>query len=114
MTGHKSDAVRLYKHTSETLMEKACKSVVQKVVGESPQNKNADFDIDEVDLTKGEKIERFVRPSAGGRCHKEEFCHVKQSGKCGGLCQFLKKTQPSEEEKARHQKDASQPQILQK
>ncbi len=89
VTGHKSDAVRIYKHTSETLMEKACKTVVQKPGQEVP--KPHEFDIDAVDLTKSEPTEKFTVCSEGGNCHSERFCHKKKSDSCGGLCQFLKK-----------------------
>ncbi len=73
VTGHKSDAVRIYKHTSETLMEKACRTVVQRNLEKSQKNEPREFDIDEVDLTKGEDSEKFVVHSDGGKCHSESF-----------------------------------------
>ncbi len=100
VTGHKSDAVQIYKHTSETLMEKACKTVVQKEGSEqAPKSSSADFDIDSVDLTKCEDTEKFVWKSSGGKCHKQEFCPSQNSGKCGGLCEFLKKLDQVKERK---------------
>ncbi len=92
VTGHKSDVVRIYKHTSKTLMEKACKTVVEPnicALGETP--KVTEFDIDQVDLTKSEPREHVSYQSKTSKCHKAEFCHAKKSDKCGGLCQFLKK-----------------------
>ena len=93
VTGHKSDAVRIYKHTSETLMEKACKTVVERdAPGTIHEPAQAEFDIDKVVLSlKKESLKRSTCRSKGGRCHKEEFCHSHKGSKCGGLCQFLKK-----------------------
>ncbi len=101
VTGHKSDAVRIYKHTSETLMEKACKTVVERDVrGTTIDPKVTEFDIDKVSLSpKLESHTPIVRKSSGGRCHKEEFCHSQKGSECGGLCQFLKKLDQVKEKK---------------
>ncbi len=109
VTGHKSDAVRMYKRTSESLVDAAYKSVVEKdsdmstclkkqkleenltetsdLKPESPA-----FDIDKYMIKDEDKVKYRVKESSfGGKSHRTNCTLVDGKGKCGGLCEVLKK-----------------------
>ena len=104
VTGHKSDAVRLYKRPSASLLDAACKTVVekesdmsttlkkQKLTEETSEPEPKPFDIDEYKISESDKVSYKVKKSKfGDQVHKKGCCDGKESGKCGGLCEVLKK-----------------------
>ena len=104
VTGHKSNAVRLYKRPSASLLDAACKTVVekesdmsttlkkQKLTEETSEPEPKPFDIDEYKISESDKVSYKVKKSKfGDQVHKKGCCDGKESGKCGGLCEVLKK-----------------------
>ncbi len=110
VTGHKSDAVRLYKRTSESLVNAACKTVVERdsdmssclkkqnvesnneSVESDLKKESVEFDIDKYEISEDDKVSyRTHETDGGGRCHKLKCSLVDSEGKCGGLCKVLKK-----------------------
>ena len=104
VTGHKSDAVRLYKRPSSSLLDAACKTVVEKESDMSTTLKKQKlseqksvpepkpFDIDDYEIHPSEKVTYKVSESKfGDQIHKKGCCVGDEDGKCGGLCDVLKK-----------------------
>ncbi len=105
VTGHKSDAVRLYKRPSANLLDAACKTVVekesdmssclkkQKMSKDTSSVEPEPFDIDKYEICESDKVKYKVCESTKteGNIHKRGCCVSDGSGKCGGLCEVLKK-----------------------
>ncbi len=110
VTGHKSDAVRLYKRPSDKLIQSACQKVVEKEVsGHVKCVKSldrtveysrpdtyvppAEFDIDSYEIKPEDKVTyraKFCKSEAV-KSHKRECAFVDSEGNCTDICLVLKK-----------------------
>ena len=100
VTGHKSDAVRLYKRPSDKLLKSACETVVSK---NAPQKRKVkystnyveppEFDIDsyEIPVDSTVKYKLGEDECEATKSHKKNCPFVDESGECTGLCGLLKK-----------------------
>ncbi len=86
ITGHKSDAVHLYKRESDDLLQDASRKIAS--VGS-----NVSFDIDMVKKSDDEVIKYKTAPRQN-RAHR-----CRDETKCGPLCTFLKQLDKKTEEK---------------
>ncbi len=107
VTGHKSDAVRLYKRPSDSLMKSACSTIVNPVTGtKSTVNKSGktvqynseyveqpEFDIDQYEIDEESKVSYKTddRDSEACHSHKKNCPFVDSDGNCTGICGLLKK-----------------------
>ncbi len=112
ITGHKSDSVRAYKHTSEGLLKKAALTIVRPehdkslseadrkflvrtwevpsdpdvvTVSDSPP----DFDIDQILLPEVDKREEHVVANSWVPLHSGCCPVADETGKCPPICHFL-------------------------
>ncbi len=112
ITGHKSDSVRAYKHTSEGLLKKAASTIIRpehdKTLSEADKkfvvmtrnvpsdpdiltvsDTSSEFDIDQVVLPKVDKRQDHVVANSRVPLHSGHCPVADESGKCLPICHFL-------------------------
>ncbi len=121
VTGHKSDAVRLYKRPSDKLLKTACdETVVSKGMPKSrkrslPERKvenstdyvaPLDFDIDSYKISEDSKVTNKLDDSVSEstKSHKKNCPFVDKAGDCTGICGLLKKIDAKATEKKKVKK----------
>lgn len=110
VTGHKSDAVRLYKRPSDKLIQGACGKVVEKEESRHVKSVKTsdrtveynkpemyvpppDFDIDSYEIRPEDKVTYRAKfcESEPVKSHKRDCPFVDSKGNCTDICSVLKK-----------------------